>query len=405
MVCEIDSDHTYAGGTLARYGAGVAQRAPPATGAYVNPRALRRYSRHLLDSRSRPARPGAADGVARSRGRGRRPRLAGAAVSRGGGRGTHRRRRRRFRRRNESSAADDFRYRRRRQQQSRGRGGAAARAQSARRDRSDCRCASMRDNAARARAALRRRARLHRRFRHALPDQRRLSSWKASPTFTARSSGSTGRSACSGAGGPCYRCLYPEPPPPESRADVRGGRRARRAGGNRRLVAGERSAQDAAAHRRAARRGGCCSWTAWAASVRERALRTRSAVRALRRTTDDSFGGASRGRGRDLRRRHPGDRGERPRRRAARRASCSTCASRTKRFSARSTARSSFRRASSKRGMHELDTAAAIRRRVPRRREVVVGRATPARRRIRPLSHLRGGLLAYAARHAEFAFF
>ena len=54
----------------------------------------------------------------------------------------------------------------------------------------------------------------------------------ASPTSTAASSASRARRACSTrARGPCYRCLYPEPPPPGLVPSLRRGRRARRAAG------------------------------------------------------------------------------------------------------------------------------------------------------------------------------
>ena len=51
---------------------------------------------------------------------------------------------------------------------------------------------------------------------HPLPDQRRLRVRARSPWWTARSSSSRATPRCSirTNGGPCYRCLYPEPPPP-----------------------------------------------------------------------------------------------------------------------------------------------------------------------------------------------
>ena len=51
--------------------------------------------------------------------------------------------------------------------------------------------------------------------------------------------------------GPCYRCLYPEPPPPELAPSLRRGRRAGRAAGRHRHAAGDRGDQAAARHRRA----------------------------------------------------------------------------------------------------------------------------------------------------------
>ena len=93
---------------------------------------------------------------------------------------------------------------------------------------------------------------------------------KASPTSTVRSFASTGRSASSArAGGPCYRCLYPEPPPRGSRPDLRGGRRARRARRHRRRVAGERSAQAACSASASRSSAGCCLSIALSARVRE----------------------------------------------------------------------------------------------------------------------------------------
>ena len=57
--------------------------------------------------------------------------------------------------------------------------------------------------------------RRHRQLRHPLPGQRRVPCCSASRTCGARSTASTARPASSGPStGPCYRCLYPEPPPP-----------------------------------------------------------------------------------------------------------------------------------------------------------------------------------------------
>ena len=74
----------------------------------------------------------------------------------------------------------------------------------------------------------------HRRRRRQLPDAlparttRRSSS--ASRSCTRRSSASRARSRRSfPAQGPCYRCLYPAPPPPDMAPSLPGGRRARRA--------------------------------------------------------------------------------------------------------------------------------------------------------------------------------
>ena len=54
--------------------------------------------------------------------------------------------------------------------------------------------------------------------------------------------------------GPCYRCLYPEPPPPGMVPSLRRGRRARRALRLDRLDPGQRGDQAAHRHRRAAGR-------------------------------------------------------------------------------------------------------------------------------------------------------
>ena len=54
--------------------------------------------------------------------------------------------------------------------------------------------------------------------------------------------------------GPCYRCLYPEPPPPGMVPVVRRGRRARRAVRLDRLDPGDRGDQAADGHRRLAAR-------------------------------------------------------------------------------------------------------------------------------------------------------
>ena len=49
--------------------------------------------------------------------------------------------------------------------------------------------------------------------------------------------------------GPCYRCLYPEPPPPDG-AELRGGRRSRRAARRHRHAAGDRGRQNRSRARR-----------------------------------------------------------------------------------------------------------------------------------------------------------
>ena len=55
-------------------------------------------------------------------------------------------------------------------------------------------------------------------------------------------------------GGPCYRCLHPEPPPAGLIPKLCGGRRAGRASRHHRRNPGDRSHQTAGRHRRAARR-------------------------------------------------------------------------------------------------------------------------------------------------------
>ena len=62
--------------------------------------------------------------------------------------------------------------------------------------------------------------------------------------------------ATPGEQGPCYRCMYPEPPDPGSRAELRRGRRDRRAAGDHRHAAGERGDQADPRHRHAGDRAG-----------------------------------------------------------------------------------------------------------------------------------------------------
>ena len=57
-----------------------------------------------------------------------------------------------------------------------------------------------------------------------------------------------------GSAGPCYQCLYPQPPPPEARAVLRGGGSARCRARRDRAVAGGRGAEAAAWRRRPAGR-------------------------------------------------------------------------------------------------------------------------------------------------------
>ena len=79
----------------------------------------------------------------------------------------------------------------------------------------------------------------------------RRATWSTTPaccsacrTSTARSSASTVRPPSSTrARGPCYRCLFPEPPPPGLVPVVRGGRRAGRPARDRRGAAGHRDDQ------------------------------------------------------------------------------------------------------------------------------------------------------------------
>ena len=61
---------------------------------------------------------------------------------------------------------------------------------------------------------LRHRRRRHRQLPDALPGQRRLRAPRQAQRLRLRSSASRARRPSSPRSGPCYRCLYPEPPPP-----------------------------------------------------------------------------------------------------------------------------------------------------------------------------------------------
>ena len=104
--------------------------------------------------------------------------------------------------------------------------------------------------------------------------QATTTSSSTAPTTSRRATWSTTRACCSGKpnaygsifrfegqasvfatkDGPCYRCLYPEPPPPGPGAELRRGRRARRAARRHRHHPGHRGDQADPRHRRAAGR-------------------------------------------------------------------------------------------------------------------------------------------------------
>ena len=207
-----------------------------------------------------------------------------------------------------------------------------------------------------------------------------------------------------GAGGPCYRCLYPEPPPLESRPTcAEGGVLGALAG-----IVGSWQASEVlkALLHIGEPLAGRLMLVDSLGGQRARACAS-SAIRSARSAENDRrFARWSFARTRT--------RSAPPASRRSRRATstkrcatpcCWTCASRTKRFSARSTARSAIPASQLEARLSELDTAA---------RYVVACRVGAkslwAAQRLRDagfarLSHLRGGLLAYAARHEEFAFF
>ena len=84
----------------------------------------------------------------------------------------------------------------------------------------------------------------------ALPRQRCLRP-DAQPSSTARSSASKDRPACSRpSGGPCYRCLYAEPPPARPRSELRRGGRTRRRPRHHRHLPGDGSHEANPQHRR-----------------------------------------------------------------------------------------------------------------------------------------------------------
>ena len=83
--------------------------------------------------------------------------------------------------------------------------------------------------------------------------------------------------------GPCYRCLYPEPPPPGPGAELRRGRRARHSAWPGRRHPGHRSHQAHPRQRRAAHRATACwSTRSTCASASSSCARTPSAPCAAR---------------------------------------------------------------------------------------------------------------------------
>ncbi len=87
-------------------------------------------------------------------------------------------------------------------------------------------------------------------------------------------------------GGPCYRCLYPEPPPPGSGAELRRGRRARDSAGNHRPCAGNGSSETDPRRGRAAGRTPAAVRCARHAVPRAEAT-PQSGMSGMRRSSDD----------------------------------------------------------------------------------------------------------------------
>ena len=83
--------------------------------------------------------------------------------------------------------------------------------------------------------------------------------------------------------GPCYRCLFPQPPPPELAPSCAEGGVLGVLPGRDRLAPGERGAEARARDRRAARSDGCCSSTRSTATFDEVALRRDPDLPGLRR--------------------------------------------------------------------------------------------------------------------------
>ncbi len=175
---------------------------------------VRRYSRHLIIPDV------AMDGQKRLKNakvlvrRRRRSRLSGADVSRRRRRRHARHRRLRRRRRVQPAAPGDPRAERRRPVEGGVGAGERAGDQPARRGRAAHRAAGLeqRDGHLRSRTTSSSTAPT---TSPPATSSTTPACCSASPTSGARSTGSTARRACSGPStGPCYRCLYPEPPPP-----------------------------------------------------------------------------------------------------------------------------------------------------------------------------------------------
>ena len=370
----------------------------------MNARELRRYSRHLLipevglAGQERLAASRALVVGAGGLGSPALQYLAAAGVGRIGDR------RRRRRRRNESAAPDDLRDRRYRPQQGGSGGGAAARAQSARSARCRSRCTSIRHNA-------RELVRCYDvvldctdRFptRYLINDACFLEGRADVYGSIFRFDGQV--SVFGSASGPCYRCLYPEPPPAESTPTcAEGGVLGALAG-----IVGTWQASEAL--KMLLGIGDPLVGTVDA----DRYARTRACAKFASIAIRSARSAASMPRS-PARKRAP------TRRRARRTISsrstpvgwmrrcamqcCWTCASRTKPCSGRLTARLRFPRPNSKSACTN-STARPLCRRVPSRREVALGGAPAARRRVFAAAcTCVAGCLAYAARHSEFQFF
>ena len=87
-------------------------------------------------------------------------------------------------------------------------------------------------------------------------------------------------------GGPCYRCLYPEPPPPGSGSELRRRRSARHSAGNHRPDSGHRDREADPGHRRAADRPAAALRRAGDAVPRAEAA-PESGMPGVRRSSDD----------------------------------------------------------------------------------------------------------------------
>ena len=120
-----------------------------------------------------------------------------------------------------------------------------------RRRRHATRPALTRDNALEHLRGLRRHRRRHRQLPDALPRQRRLRAPRQAQRLRLHLPlRGPGVSVFATEDGPCYRCLYPEPPPPGLVPSLRRRRRARRAARAHRRDPGHRGHQAHPRHRR-----------------------------------------------------------------------------------------------------------------------------------------------------------